>query len=252
MGINAAQSRAARAFIRITRQELADASGVGLRTINYFEDEHRIPRPETLILLQRALEDRGILFLEMFDSPGLIKKFSLNGDHSSSGRNSIAPSATEMFAYGICAQWDDIWTYLTNNRLLPDAYDGNKTSIHMADDTAYKDIYGGGIVFSVDMDLPKVIRSSLSMIKTSPEGIIHNMSLSAVYKTKNIIRYSTRTFRKSENDDDQQALVAIDGRYIRVSSASVIYNELIEHPEYYRKSQEKSALIASTYSQPML
>ncbi|AZG76286.1 helix-turn-helix domain-containing protein [Methylocystis rosea] len=59
-----AQCRAARALIDWSREQLADASKVGLRTIVDFERSARDPREVTKDALRRALEAAGVEFIE--------------------------------------------------------------------------------------------------------------------------------------------------------------------------------------------
>lgn len=61
--ISAAQCRAARAILDWSRETLASASAIHLRTIVDFEREARLPRATTLDALQAALEDAGVAFL---------------------------------------------------------------------------------------------------------------------------------------------------------------------------------------------
>ncbi len=65
-----AQSRAARGWLNISQQELADLSLVHKRTIADFERGASVPYDRTLRDLRRALEDQGIEFL--FDGPKAI------------------------------------------------------------------------------------------------------------------------------------------------------------------------------------
>ena len=60
--ISPAQCRAARALIDWSRESLADASRVGLRTLVDFERGARKPRDVTLDALRRALEAEGVEF----------------------------------------------------------------------------------------------------------------------------------------------------------------------------------------------
>jgi transcriptional regulator with XRE-family HTH domain len=61
--ISAAQSRAARGWLNISQQELADISLVNRRTIAEFERGASVPFERTLRDLQRALEERGVRFV---------------------------------------------------------------------------------------------------------------------------------------------------------------------------------------------
>jgi transcriptional regulator with XRE-family HTH domain len=75
INISAAQCRAARALIDWSREALAEASRVGLRTLVDFERGARKPRDVTLDALRRALEAAGVEFTNG-DQPGvrLMKK----------------------------------------------------------------------------------------------------------------------------------------------------------------------------------
>jgi transcriptional regulator with XRE-family HTH domain len=64
LDITAAQSRAARALLDWSREQLAEASRVGLRTLVDFERGAREPRGVTLDALRRALESAGVIFVE--------------------------------------------------------------------------------------------------------------------------------------------------------------------------------------------
>ena len=72
MYITASQCRAARALIGWSRERLAEASHVGVRTLVDFEREARHPQGRTLIDIRRALEDAGVLFLAAdHEGPGV-------------------------------------------------------------------------------------------------------------------------------------------------------------------------------------
>lgn len=58
--ITSAQCRAGRALIDWSREQLADASRVSLRTIVDFERSARKPREVTLLALERALLEAGV------------------------------------------------------------------------------------------------------------------------------------------------------------------------------------------------
>lgn len=65
MFISPEQSRAARGLFAMTRQELANASGVSVRTITSFEDSSdRLPIAANLAAIRKALERLGVLFTE--------------------------------------------------------------------------------------------------------------------------------------------------------------------------------------------
>ena len=63
ISINRKQILAARAWLEISQQELADLSGVSKRTISHLEAGGRIPHDRTLRDIQTALEMRGVEFL---------------------------------------------------------------------------------------------------------------------------------------------------------------------------------------------
>lgn len=63
MNISPNQCRAARGLFAMSRQELADASGVSLRTISSFEDvSDRLPTGANLAAIQTALQRLGVVF----------------------------------------------------------------------------------------------------------------------------------------------------------------------------------------------
>jgi transcriptional regulator with XRE-family HTH domain len=62
--ITQAQCRAARALLDWSREQLAEASKVGLRTIVDFERSARDPREVTKDALRRALESAGVEFID--------------------------------------------------------------------------------------------------------------------------------------------------------------------------------------------
>lgn len=61
--VNAQQIRAARGWLGLSQEELAELSGVAKRTIARFEQELSVPYARTLRDLRRCLEERGIEFL---------------------------------------------------------------------------------------------------------------------------------------------------------------------------------------------
>jgi transcriptional regulator with XRE-family HTH domain len=75
--ITSEQIRAARQLIRITANELAELSGVGIATIRRFELMQGVPSGNARILdsLQKALEKAGIEFIgSPNDRPGVRLK----------------------------------------------------------------------------------------------------------------------------------------------------------------------------------
>jgi transcriptional regulator with XRE-family HTH domain len=57
------QIRAARALIDWTREDLANASGLTVRTLARIESSQTLPRPATLEAISAALEAAGIEFI---------------------------------------------------------------------------------------------------------------------------------------------------------------------------------------------
>lgn len=62
MKISGAQVKAARELLRITRPELARASGISERTLRRFETDEDIPKPDNIDKIVCELERRGIEF----------------------------------------------------------------------------------------------------------------------------------------------------------------------------------------------
>ncbi|TPK94968.1 helix-turn-helix transcriptional regulator [Mesorhizobium sp. B2-4-12] len=58
------QCRAARALVSWTQQNLADTAKVGIATLQNFETGMSNPRNATLEVLERALREAGVIFLE--------------------------------------------------------------------------------------------------------------------------------------------------------------------------------------------
>jgi transcriptional regulator with XRE-family HTH domain len=58
------QCRAARALVSWTQQQLADAARVGVATLQNFETGTTTPRHATIEVLQRALGEAGVVFLD--------------------------------------------------------------------------------------------------------------------------------------------------------------------------------------------
>jgi transcriptional regulator with XRE-family HTH domain len=66
------QSRAARALLGWSQEELAAAAHVSVGTVRHFESGKTVPMYNTLAGMQRALEDAGVLFIaENGDGPGV-------------------------------------------------------------------------------------------------------------------------------------------------------------------------------------
>jgi transcriptional regulator with XRE-family HTH domain len=68
--ITPGQCRAARALLNWSQSDLAQASGVGRRTIADFELDSRTPLVTTLADMIKALEDVGIEFIDATDDHG--------------------------------------------------------------------------------------------------------------------------------------------------------------------------------------
>ncbi|TIQ99773.1 MAG: helix-turn-helix transcriptional regulator [Mesorhizobium sp.] len=64
MEMTPTQCRAARALVSWTQQQLADAAKVGVATLQNFETGVSTPRNATLEVLERALRDAGVVFLD--------------------------------------------------------------------------------------------------------------------------------------------------------------------------------------------
>lgn len=58
-----AQSRAARALLDWSQDQLASASHLGLSTVRDFEKGRRVPSHNNLAAMVRALEDAGLQFI---------------------------------------------------------------------------------------------------------------------------------------------------------------------------------------------
>ena len=77
--ISSTQIRAARAMLRWSGQDLADRSGISLKTLRRYEAEHGVPNGNTRILLnlQQLFEQAGIEFTgDPLINPGVTLKFS--------------------------------------------------------------------------------------------------------------------------------------------------------------------------------
>ena len=75
--ISTDQVRAARALLRWSAQELADASGVGVATIRRMEVTEGVPSGQvrTLLAMKEALESAGVEFVgSPTDNPGVRLK----------------------------------------------------------------------------------------------------------------------------------------------------------------------------------
>jgi transcriptional regulator with XRE-family HTH domain len=61
--ICAAQVRAARAWLNWTQDDLAERSGVSLKSIARYEAERSVPFDKTLVRLRATFEEAGVMFL---------------------------------------------------------------------------------------------------------------------------------------------------------------------------------------------
>jgi transcriptional regulator with XRE-family HTH domain len=70
--IAAEQIRAARALLKWRAQDLANRTGLTLRTIQRFENEVGIPssRTKNLMTIRQALEDAGVIFIDRNEDGG--------------------------------------------------------------------------------------------------------------------------------------------------------------------------------------
>jgi len=80
--ITAEQMRAARALLRWPAQELANRTGITLRTIQRLESETGFPasRTKNLIMIRKAFEEAGVVFIdENGGGPGVRLKDRVSG-----------------------------------------------------------------------------------------------------------------------------------------------------------------------------
>jgi len=70
--IAAEQIRAGRALLRWKAQELADRTGLTLRTIQRLESEVGIPasRSKNLMTIRKAFEEAGVIFIDQSEERG--------------------------------------------------------------------------------------------------------------------------------------------------------------------------------------
>ena len=72
-----AQCRAARALIEWTRTQLAEAAGLPRSVVADFETGRRLPPPESIDAMRRALENGGVVLIpENGGGAGVRLKFS--------------------------------------------------------------------------------------------------------------------------------------------------------------------------------
>jgi transcriptional regulator with XRE-family HTH domain len=69
--IESKQSRAARSLLGWSQQKLADAAGVALATIQFFETDKRDPIANNLAAIVRSLENAGVEFIPAKNGKGV-------------------------------------------------------------------------------------------------------------------------------------------------------------------------------------
>jgi transcriptional regulator with XRE-family HTH domain len=70
--ITPSQCRASRGLIRWSQQQLADAAKIGIVTVRQFENEQAMPRSATLQVLERALTEAGVIFIDDERGTGVV------------------------------------------------------------------------------------------------------------------------------------------------------------------------------------
>lgn len=68
--ISPSQCRAARGLLKWTQPKLAEESGIGLSTINRYENETRPLRESAVLRIKSTLEAAGVEFISPNDSGG--------------------------------------------------------------------------------------------------------------------------------------------------------------------------------------
>ena len=70
--LSSEQCLGARAMLRLTRDQLADAAQVAVATLADFETSRRQPHPRTLAAIRAALEAAGVIFIDQNgEGPGV-------------------------------------------------------------------------------------------------------------------------------------------------------------------------------------
>jgi transcriptional regulator with XRE-family HTH domain len=83
MRISGRQIAAARGLLGWSQQQLAVAADVTPQTINYWEHEQHVPRQATIERVRKAIEDRGVEFLNG-GQPGVRMKAKPEAERSTS------------------------------------------------------------------------------------------------------------------------------------------------------------------------
>jgi len=76
--ISPSQCRAARGLLKWTQPKLADKSGIGLSTINRYENETRPLRESALLQIKSTLEQAGVEFIDASGSRGVGVRLRMN------------------------------------------------------------------------------------------------------------------------------------------------------------------------------
>ncbi len=79
MLMHPSQCRAARGLLKWTQPRLANASGIGLSTINRYENQTRPPRETAVRSMKKALEGAGVEFISESDAAGIGVRLRNNG-----------------------------------------------------------------------------------------------------------------------------------------------------------------------------
>ena len=79
MLMHPSQCRAARGLLKWTQPRLANASGIGLSTINRYETQTRPPRETAVRRMKNALEGAGIEFISANGAAGIGVRLRNNG-----------------------------------------------------------------------------------------------------------------------------------------------------------------------------
>ena len=76
--ISPSQCRAARGLLKWTQPKLADKSGIGLSTINRYENETRPLRESAILQIKSTLEQAGVEFIDANGSLGVGVRLRMN------------------------------------------------------------------------------------------------------------------------------------------------------------------------------